>query len=163
MIILGIDPGSRFTGWGVVSYQANQMTCISAGRIVLKEDSFSQRMSILYDSISEVITEYQPDCIAIEDVFVSKNARSALKLGHARGVLMLAVSKYGQTPVEISARKVKQAITGSGAADKAKVAMMLKHLLSLKDSLSADASDALGIAIACGHMVYKSQRLGDMR
>ena len=163
MIILGIDPGSRFTGWGVITYHPNQMSCISAGRIVLKDDDFSQRMGVLYDGIEEVLQEYQPDYVAIEDVFVSKNARSALKLGHARGVLMLAVSKYGQCPLEISARQVKQAITGSGSADKAKVAMMLQHLLSLKSKLSADASDALSIAIACGHMVYKSQRVGEMR
>lgn len=163
MIILGIDPGSRFTGWGVIIYQPNQMKCVSAGRIVMKEDCFAERMCILFDHMTEVLDEYKPQYIAIEDVFVSKNARSALKLGHARGVLMLAAKRYGLTPYEVSARAVKQSITGSGSADKAKVAMMLRHLLSLEQVLSADASDALSIAITCGHMIYKNQRIGVSR
>ena len=136
------------------------MQCIGAGRIVLKQTCFASRLVTLHENITEVIAQYKPDFAAIEDVFVNKNVNSALKLGHARGVLMLACAKHGLVPSEITARQVKLNITGSGGADKAQVATMVRHVLGLGETLSSDASDALSIAISCGHMLYKTQRMG---
>ncbi|UTC24440.1 crossover junction endodeoxyribonuclease RuvC [Candidatus Comchoanobacter bicostacola] len=160
MIVFGIDPGSRFTGWAVIDYAPSQSHCIAAGRIVLKQNSFTERLMHLHSGLTEVIQEHQPVHIGIETVFVQKNVQSALKLGQARGVALLACAQHGVEPIELSARFVKQCVTGSGSATKQQVASMIRRIMGLNQILSEDASDALSIALSCGHMVYTSQKRG---
>ena len=159
MVILGIDPGSRYTGWGVIRVEGNRMVCIDAGRLSLGNSEHAQRLVLIYDGLSDILNKYQPKAAAIEGVFVHKNAQSALKLGQARGVAMLACAHHHLLPEEISPRSVKQCITGSGGATKDMVAMMVKRLLHLQKPLSVDATDALAIAISCGHMLSSKRKI----
>lgn len=153
MIILGIDPGSRYTGWGVIAVEGSRMRCISAGRLSLGDIPHEKRLVLIYDGLVDIVSEYRPEIAAIECVFVSKNAQSALKLGQARGVAMLAVAKYDLTLLEISPRLVKKTVTGSGAAGKNSVGDMVSRLLSCQNELSVDAADALAIAISASSMI----------
>ena len=148
MILLGIDPGSRYTGWGVIQVLNRKMSCVSAGRITLTDSEHCKRLVLIYDGISSIVQEFKPSVAAIESVFVQKNVQSALKLGQARGAAMVACAKHGLVPYEISPRSVKQCVTGSGAAGKDGVGQMVQRLLGVDQSLSVDAFHALAIAIS---------------
>ncbi|OGT52104.1 MAG: crossover junction endodeoxyribonuclease RuvC [Gammaproteobacteria bacterium RIFCSPHIGHO2_12_FULL_41_15] len=150
-IILGIDPGSRTTGFGVIEHQGNRMTCITHGCIAVQEADLQQRLFQIFEAISNIIEQYKPQLAAIESVFINKNILSALKLGQARGAALAAMGKYALPTAEYSPREIKQATVGYGAADKKQVQHMIKVLLNLSETPQADAADALAIAICHAH------------
>ena len=150
-LILGIDPGSRKTGFGVVSYDKRRLVYITSGCIRLPQMELGTRLTQLYESIQKILTTYQPGHIILEDVFMGSNWRSALVLGQARGVLMLASAQSGVAVQTLSARAVKKAVTGSGAASKHLVSEMVVRLLGLDAAPQEDAADALALAIAGAH------------
>ncbi|MFT6734576.1 MAG: crossover junction endodeoxyribonuclease RuvC [Polaribacter sp.] len=150
-IILGIDPGSRITGFGVVRMQGQKIEYIASGCIKIKDGILSDKLNKIFDCISEVVQEYKPDEAAIEQVFMSKNPDSALKLGQARGAAMVAMAQHALQVAEYSARQIKQAVVGTGAADKSQVQHMVTSLLNLSASPQADAADGLAVAICHGH------------
>ncbi|MEI6542623.1 MAG: crossover junction endodeoxyribonuclease RuvC [Methylococcales bacterium] len=151
MRILGIDPGSRLTGYGIIEDTPQGYKYIASGSIRIKADYFPDRLKQIFDGILEIIANYQPEQMAIEQVFMHKNADSALKLGQARGAAICAVQTQQIAVFEYAARQVKQAVVGKGAADKFQVQHMVKILLNVQGELSLDASDALGIAICHGN------------
>lgn len=151
MRILGIDPGSRLTGYGIIEDTPQGYKYIASGSIRIKADYFPDRLKQIFNGILEIIDNYQPEQMAIEQVFMHKNADSALKLGQARGAAICAVQTQQIAVYEYAARQVKQAVVGKGAADKLQVQHMVKILLNVHGELSLDASDALGIAICHGN------------
>ncbi|ROR98728.1 Holliday junction endonuclease RuvC [Sinobacterium caligoides] len=150
-IILGIDPGSRKTGFGIISSVAGRHEYITSGIIRLPEADLSERLKIIFDSITELIEQYCPQQLSIEQVFMGKNASSALKLGQARGAAIVAAVNQSLPVAEYSARQIKQSVVGSGAADKAQVQHMVKLLLKLPAAPSEDAADALAAALCFAH------------
>ncbi|MGL4860382.1 MAG: crossover junction endodeoxyribonuclease RuvC [Enterobacteriaceae bacterium] len=159
-IILGIDPGSRITGYGVIRQQGKQLLYLGSGCIRTLVADFPARLKIIYAGVSELITQFHPDCVAIEQVFMARNADSALKLGQARGVAMVAALNAQLSVHEYSARQVKQSVVGTGAADKTQIQHMVCSLLKLSATPQADAADALAIAITHSHV---SQNLSLLR
>lgn len=149
--ILGIDPGSRVTGYGVISVSGNKTHYLTSGCIKTGTDDLSLRLLEIFQGINQVIEEFQPQETAIESVFMHKNASSALKLAHARGVAMVAAAKHTPQVQEYSPRQIKQAVVGYGAADKSQVQHMVKMLLGLSDTPQADAADALAVALCHAH------------
>tara|TARA_B100001750_G_C15406321_1_gene545369 strand:+ start:169 stop:651 length:483 start_codon:yes stop_codon:yes gene_type:complete len=149
MIILGIDPGLVQTGFGLIKIINNNKNILDYGVITPKRDaSLSQRLKTIYEDISYIIEKHSPTIMAIEEVFYGKNVKSALLLGHARGVSMIAASKKNIPVFEYSPRKVKQSITGNGTAHKSQVQFMIMKEFNIKNNkFSYDASDALGIAL----------------
>ena len=146
--ILGIDPGSRTTGYGIIDKVGPELGFATCGTI--RTDStkkVGERLLVIYDGLREVIRQYEPDVAAVEDVFLSQNPQSALKLGHARGVAVLAAMKSGLEVYDYLPRQVKQAVAGYGQADKQQVQHMVRALLELSSSPSNDAADALAVAI----------------
>ncbi|TSK05815.1 MAG: crossover junction endodeoxyribonuclease RuvC [Geobacter sp.] len=152
MIILGIDPGSRKTGYGLISRQGNRLVHIDNGAIFTdKAKDFPQRLEKIFSGLSAIIAEYQPEVVAVEDVFLAKNAMSALKLGQARGAAIVAAVNVGLPVHEYTAMQVKKAVVGTGRAEKAQVQQMIKALLNLPEIAQEDASDALAVAICHAH------------
>jgi crossover junction endodeoxyribonuclease RuvC len=146
--ILGIDPGSRATGYGIIEVVGGSLNFVCCGVIrVVSGQSFPERLLEIYQGISEVIGGHRPDRVAIEEVFMAKNPSSALKLGHARGVLVLAAMQRQLPLAEYTPRQIKQAVAGYGNADKAQIQHMVKAILSLAKNPSHDAADALAVAI----------------
>lgn len=150
-IILGIDPGSRITGYGLIKETGQNLQYIDSGCIRTTMVSLSQRLLQIFNGICELMEKYVPDEIAIEQVFMHQNPNSALKLGHARGVAMVACASHRKPVNEYSAREVKQAIVGYGAAQKVQVKHMVMKLLTLNQPPQSDAADALAIAICHSH------------
>lgn len=146
-LILGIDPGSRLTGYGIINALGSRTEYITSGVIRLPIESLPERLKVIFDSISAIIHEYTPQAVAIENVFMAKSAGSALKLGQARGAAIAAAVNADLPVAEYEARKVKQAVVGTGAADKLQVQHMVKTLLQLSRSPQADAADALAVAL----------------
>ena len=152
MIILGIDPGSRKTGYGIISKQGNRLIHIDNGAIFTQSaKDFPQRLEIIFTGLSAIIAQYQPEVVAVEDVFLAKNAQSALKLGQARGAAIVAAVNVGLSIYEYTAMQVKQAVVGTGRADKTQVQQMIKALLNLPEIAQEDASDALAVAVCHAH------------
>ncbi|MDV7103883.1 crossover junction endodeoxyribonuclease RuvC [Vibrio sp. TH_r3] len=147
MIILGIDPGSRITGYGVIRQEGRNLLYLGSGCIRMSEAELPGKLKQIYAGVTELITQFQPDVFAIEQVFMSKNADSALKLGQARGSAIVAAVNADLEVFEYSARSIKQAVVGTGAADKSQVQHMVKSMLKLPAKPQADAADALGVAI----------------
>lgn len=150
--ILGIDPGSRATGFGVIEHSGNKSVFVASGAIVTQGDDMIQRLGEIFRRMREVIDEYQPQEVAIERVFLARNPDSALKLGQARGVAIAAVLDTDMAVFEYSARQVKQAVVGRGGAEKRQVAHMVGCLLGVDAISAGDAADALAIAICHAHM-----------
>ena len=150
---LGIDPGLRTTGFGVIELEGQHLRYISSGIIQSGEveQGLPKRLGILYSGVKEVLLTYQPDAAAIEEIFLNVNPRSTLMLGQARGAVIAALVSTGLPVSEYSARAVKQAIVGTGRASKLQMQEMVKRLLRLKKSPSPDAADALGVAICAAH------------
>jgi crossover junction endodeoxyribonuclease RuvC len=146
-IILGIDPGSRVTGYGLINVVGNKLEYVGCGCIRTQTQDLPQRLQIIHAELVKVIEQYSPQQSAVEEVFMGRNASAALKLGQARGAAMVACLSNQLPLAEYSARKVKQAVVGNGAADKAQVQHMVKALLSISDNIAEDASDALAVAI----------------
>lgn len=158
--ILGIDPGSRITGYGIIEETIRGSSrYITSGSIKIKAESFPERLKQIFDGITEVISLYQPNEMAIEQVFMHKNADSALKLGQARGAAICASMVAGLPVAEYAARQVKQALVGKGSADKSQVQHMVKILLTLQGVLQEDAGDALGIALCHSHYQQTQQKI----
>lgn len=148
MRVLGIDPGSRITGYGIVEQQGNRLIHIDNGAIFTdKAADFPGRLKHIFDGLLEVIEQYKPDEVAIENIFFSTNVQSALKLGQARGAAIVAAVHAGLPVAEYTALQVKQAVVGEGKADKSQVQKMLKALLNLPEIAQADASDAMAVAV----------------
>ena len=160
MRILGIDPGLRSTGWGVIACNYGSLRHIANGAIQPKPTlSDADRLGIIFNELDDVITQHKPSQAAIEQIFVSKSAGSALRLGMARGVGLLACGVNGLAVGEISARAVKKAVAGTGAADKKQVQHMVARLLAVT-AKNADAADALAIAIAASNDAGKLADVG---
>lgn len=158
MRILGVDPGSLAVGFGVLEEQAAGCRVLRYGCLrISSKEAFPDRLKRIYDHISGIIELYRPEAFAIEDLFYAKNAKSALKMGHARGVAILAAVNHQIPTSEYSPKEVKQSITGNGAASKEQVQSMLQTLLNL-DVLPEplDASDALAVALCHIHRMKKS-------
>lgn len=148
MKVLGIDPGSRITGYGIILKQGNRLLHVDNGAIFTDSaGDFPLRLHRIFISLSEIIEKYRPDTMAIEQVFFSNNVQSALKLGQARGAAIVAGVNAGLPVSEYTALQVKQAVVGHGKAAKEQVQQMVKALLNLPEIAQADASDALAVAI----------------
>lgn len=165
MRVLGIDPGSRVTGFGVVQVLRNgRLNYIASGCVRTGRGELAARLKAVYDGVAEVIATYQPSVLAIEKVFVAHNADSALKLGQARGAALCAAVNHAIGVAEYTALQIKRAVVGRGAAEKRQVQHMVKALLELNAAPPADAADALACAIChAHHMVSAHPPVGRTR
>ena len=159
--LMGIDPGSRMTGYGMIEVDGPRNRHIASGGIQTDSSRpVPERLKTIFEGISAVIREYQPVEVAVEQVFMHRNPDSALKLGQARGAAICAAVVAGLPVSEYAARAIKQAVVGSGAADKTQVQRMIALLLNLPALPQSDAADALAVAICHGHTRQTLQRLG---
>ena len=157
--ILGLDPGLRRTGWGVISAEGSRLSWIAHGVIVPDDKApFSERLLTLFEGVHAVIAAHAPHEAAIEETFLNTNAQSTLKLGHARAAAKIAPAQAGLTVAEYAAKEVKKSVVGTGGADKTQVAYMIARLLPAAGTPTLDAADALAVAIAHAH-VRKSRTL----
>lgn len=151
-VILGIDPGSRKTGFGVINAEQGKASYLTSGIIRLPVDQpLGPRLGVLFEALNQIIDEYTPDQLAIEQVFLARSPDAALKLGQARGAAMVACVVRGMSVHEYAARQIKQAVVGTGGADKAQVQHMVKTLLKLPAAPKEDAADALATALCHVH------------
>jgi crossover junction endodeoxyribonuclease RuvC len=152
LIILGLDPGLGCTGWGVIAADGNRLSHIANGQIrTPAQAALSDRLLALADGLAEIIALHRPATAAVEEVFVNANPQSTLKLGQARGVILLAAAQSGITVGEYAARLVKKAVVGTGGADKVQVHAMVGRLLPGVKIVGADSADALAVAITHAH------------
>ena len=157
--ILGLDPGLRRTGWGVIAVEGSRLVHIAHGVIAPKETmAFSDRLLFLFESVGAVIAEHAPHEAAIEETFMTANGQSTLKLGHARAAAMIAPARAGLPVAEYAATVVKKSVVGTGGADKNQIAFMIARLLPSAGAPTADAADALAVAIAHAH-ARKARRI----
>lgn len=148
MRVIGIDPGSRACGYGVIENNGNEFKYIDSGSIVPPKDcELPERLEIIYSNLIGIISKYNPAIMSIEEVFFAKNPKSAIKLGQARGVAVLAAATKKLEVNEYSPTQIKLAITGKGRANKSEIQKMLTYILGIKEFESLDQSDALAIAI----------------
>ncbi|NNF16785.1 MAG: crossover junction endodeoxyribonuclease RuvC [Gammaproteobacteria bacterium] len=161
MRILGIDPGSRVTGYGVIDVRGRDISYVASGCIRTATRSHIERLDVIGQGIRDVLDRYAPHEAAVERVFVSKNADSALKLGQARAAAICRILDFIRydTIFEYTPRAIKQAAVGYGAADKVQIQHMIKHLLQLRGDLSSDAADALAVAVCHANSRNLSNRL----
>ncbi|AIN47234.1 crossover junction endodeoxyribonuclease RuvC [Candidatus Palibaumannia cicadellinicola] len=160
-IILGIDPGSRITGYGVVCQQGTLLSYLASGCIRTKVNDLPNRLKLIYVGVNEVITQYKPIVLAIEQLFMAKNADSALKLSQARSVAIVAAMNNNIPVFEYAARQVKQTLVGIGSAEKIQVQHMVRILLNLSTNPQVDAADALAIAMTHCYISQNTTRMGD--
>lgn len=158
-VILGVDPGSRVTGFGLIRVDGTRLQYISSGCIKLGEEEQPQRLKRIFECLGEIIEEHEPTEVAVEQVFMAKSAGSALKLGQARGAAIVAAVTRGLQVFEYSARRIKQSVVGTGAADKEQVQHMVRVLLKLPATPQADAADALAAALCHAHTRQSMERL----
>lgn len=157
--IIGIDPGSRITGYGVVEKKGPKILHIDNGCLTTRvNDSMAERLGQIYEGLLEVFEKYRPEVAVIEEVFFAKNVASSIKLGEARGIALLAAVQSRIPVFEYATREVKQAMTGYGQATKEQIQKMVKATLSLPEIAQEDASDALAVAI-CHLQSYKMKRV----
>jgi crossover junction endodeoxyribonuclease RuvC len=151
--IFGIDPGSERTGYGCIETDGRRHRLVICGALTAPaHTSFPDRLLVMHAGLTTLLAEHRPDCIAIENVFHAKNVRSALKLGHARGVALLAASQAGLTVIEYAPAEIKRAVVGFGRAEKHQIGQMIKLLLGLESVPSPhDAADALAVAVCHVH------------
>ncbi len=149
--ILGIDPGSRVTGFGVIDSDGRDSRHIASGCIRLGKDGLPARLGRVYAEIVDVVAEYKPELLAVEQVFMARNAAAALTLGQARGAAIAACVQAGLTVHEYAPRAIKLAVVGNGGADKKQVQHMVRILLGLNQNPAADAADALAVALCHSH------------
>ena len=159
-IIIGIDPGSQRTGYGVIRQEGNRHIYLASGHLNLKSFPTCERLRQIFYGLQEIITQYQPNEAAIEEIFMHDNPNSALKLGQARGAAIVALNM----PIaEYSARVVKKSVVGTGAANKEQVQFMVQRLLNISQSLQADAADALAVALCHAHVRNRKQLIESVR
>jgi crossover junction endodeoxyribonuclease RuvC len=150
--ILGIDPGLRRTGWGMVEIAGNSLSFIGCGSVTTRtEDTLAARLLAIHDGLMRILDEFRPDEAAVETTFVNKDAKATLKLGQARGIAMVVPAKAGVPVAEYAPNLVKKSIVGAGHGDKAQIRMMIGVLLPKADPSSDDAADALAIAVTHAH------------
>ena len=150
--IIGIDPGLRRCGWGIIESQGNRLSFVACGTLTPPtDDTLARRLVALHEGLADLLQQFQPDEAAVEETFVNAGARSALLLGQARGVALMTPAKHGIRVEEYAANLVKKSVVGTGHAEKAQIALMVKTLLPLADVKGADAADALAIAICHAH------------
>ena len=157
--ILGIDPGSRVTGYGLIEVRGRESHYLASGCVRVEQDEFPERLRAIFDALSRIVAEYHPAEVAIEKVFVQRNVDSALKLGQARGAALCAVMNQSLPVAEYAPAQIKQALVGRGAATKEQVLHMVKTLLQLVDTPAMDASDALACALCHSHARQTMSRL----
>ncbi len=157
--ILGIDPGSRFTGVGIIDSHQQQISHVHHETIVCGSGDFPERLYIIFKSLSEIIQQYQPHAMAIETVFMAKNAQSAIKLGQARGAAICAGHASALKVHEYAPKAIKLAVVGKGGADKTQVQYMVALLLKLDKTIQNDAADGLAVAICHANNSWAQQRL----
>ena len=161
MLILGLDPGLGTTGWGMIRAEGNRLAHIANGRITTDAKlDLGARLVLLDEALASLLAEYAPQAAAVEEVFVNKNPQSTLKLGQARGVVLLGAARAGLTVGEYAARLVKKAVVGTGAAEKRQVHAMVSRLLPGVAIDGPDAADALAVAICHAHHLGTARRLG---
>ncbi len=165
MIIAGVDPGSRVTGYGIIRVSGNRFHCLDYGSISTaggsKLPELKDRLNSIFSSLSEIFTRYSPDYLVVENIFYARNIRSSLLLGHVRGVILLAAARASLPVIEYSPLEVKKAVTGYGRADKAQVQTMVQRLLGLQEvPRPHDASDALALALCQGFGGARSGKRG---
>lgn len=154
MRVLGIDPGSNTTGYGIIDKNGSHLLHVDNGCLTTRRTSpLPDRLNQIHESLIEIIEKFHPDCVAIEEIFFSKNVSSALRLGESRGVALLAAAQKGIAIHEYPTRVVKQAITGYGQASKEQMQQMIQRLLHLPEPAQEDASDALALAICHIHSI----------
>ncbi|NNC57577.1 MAG: crossover junction endodeoxyribonuclease RuvC [Woeseiaceae bacterium] len=158
--ILGIDPGSRLTGFGVLDFLGDTPAYVASGTVESTDGAFADRLRQIFDSVGGIVKEYHPDIVVIESVFMHKNAGSALKLGHARSAAICATFEYDVEVFEYAPREIKQAVVGTGAATKEQVQHMVVSILKLAGSPSSDAADALAAALCHGNQHRVHAQLG---
>ncbi len=156
--VLGIDPGSVKTGFGIIESNGQRSRYVHSGYLKLPSDCLANKLGKIFSQLSEIIAEYQPDHMAIEQVFLSKNAASALKLGHARGAAMTAGVNANLEIYEYSAKAVKQSTVGYGAASKEQIQHMILRLLNTRKVLQEDEADALAVALCHAHTGLSPQQ-----
>ncbi|MEW5724664.1 MAG: crossover junction endodeoxyribonuclease RuvC [Thermodesulfobacteriota bacterium] len=151
-LVLGIDPGTKFTGWGLVAAEGSRLRLVAAGRISARAKApLAERLRQVYVGLRDIIKEHSPDVAAVEDVFYAKNVRSAVRLGHVRGVALLAAAEAGLEVFEYPPAEIKMSVVGYGRAEKDQVGLMVRHLLGIKTKLTEDAADALAAAVCHAH------------
>jgi len=159
LVTLGIDPGSRRTGYGVVEGDGRRLRYVTCGTIALPGNlSFPQRLGTIYRDLQKVIRGHGPHCMAVEAVFLARNAQSALKLGQARGAAILAGVNAGLPVHEYTALQVKQAVVGYGKAGKDQIQEMMRYLFGLRSALKPDAADALAVAVCHANTAFVRDR-----
>jgi crossover junction endodeoxyribonuclease RuvC len=152
MQVLGVDPGTRLVGYGLINFNKGKSECVAYGRIRLPEKALlSERLYVLRVELSKLLESMQPDFVGVESLFVHKNVMSSLKLAHARGVIMGLLAEKGLDIREYAPRLIKQSVVGTGQATKEQVQFMVKSLLKLDALPKQDAADALAIAMCCAH------------
>lgn len=161
-LILGIDPGLNCCGWGLVASEGSRLSHVAHGVITPRRDQqLASRLLTLFEELGAVLDAHNPMEVAVEETFVNSNARAALALGQARGVALAAAARRGVIVAEYSPATIKKAVVGTGGADKAQIAFMVRRLLPAAGEVSADAADALGVAIC--HAAHAGARRGVAR
>lgn len=158
-LILGIDPGSQKTGFGIISHQAGRSEYVTSGVIRLPRTNLPERLKVIYDSVSEIVSLHCPQELAIEEVFMARDAKAAIKLGQARGAAIIACVNHDMEVYEYAAKSIKQAVVGTGSADKVQVQHMVKSLLKLPAAPAEDAADALAAALCHAHTQQSLTRM----
>jgi crossover junction endodeoxyribonuclease RuvC len=162
MRLLGLDPGLQRTGWGLIEAHGNGLRFVAAGVVTTDPaHDLASRLDALYRGLQEVVTRHRPHAAAVEETVVNVNADSSLKLGHARGVVLLAAAHAGLEVTEYAAKTVKRSVVGTGAAQKRQVAMMVRMLLPGSGRVGGDAADALAVALCHAHHHAAQARLRD--
>ncbi len=160
MRLIGLDPGLRNTGWGIIDVQANRLTYVADGTVSPAPDQdLANRLRDLHDGLADVLLNYDPDEAAVEETFVNKNPTTTLRLGEARGVVVLAPALAGLPVAEYSANRIKKSVVGAGHAAKSQVQMMVGRILPGCNFSSPDAADALAVAICHAHFAETNRRL----
>lgn len=161
--IIGIDPGSRITGYGIIDQDGQHIRYVASGCIRIQGEALATRLGMIFDGVNQVMDEYLPEEMAVERVFMNRNADSALKLGQARGAAICAGVTRTVPVDEYAAREIKQAVVGKGGASKEQVQHMVCVLLSLNEKPPSDAADALAVAICHGHIRETRSRFATLR
>lgn len=149
--VLGIDPGSVVMGYAIIDFERGTLRYVASGCIRLPTGALPKRLHCIYEEVGQLIRQHEPAVAAVEEVFVSQNVASAIKLGHARGAAICAIAAAGLDVHEYAPTRIKQAVVGSGRAEKTQVQHMVKVLLGLEGKLQSDAADALAVAICHAH------------
>ena len=158
--ILGIDPGSRLTGFGILDFHGDTPSYVSSGTVKSTDGGFADRLRQIFDAVAGIMSEFNPDIVAIESVFMHKNASSALKLGHARSAALCATFEHDVEVFEYAPREIKQAVVGTGSATKEQVQHMVVSILKLDGTPAPDAADALAAALCHGNQHRVHAQLG---